>query len=215
MFRQYTLSSAAVVSAMIVFMSMSAGVLFHYLHCQYCDKHCDDAEEKHKFRANIIKFFALTAFAVMGLFLGNIITIGTSFCIAKSHGMAINPDTNEYDLPYGEVLSLNRYSVKETNIDINDLKNKAVIYVRYDCPDCVVLHSQLAEIKDMVFLSSRSEKGRAARKLYNINLTEIPQGVYIDNEGNATTLSITQGAGDTLSLDLQQIAILREMVKSK
>jgi len=214
MFRQYTLDSAAIMSAMIAFAGLSAGVLLHYLHCQYCDKHQNDAEEKHRFRANIIKFLTLTAFAVMGLFLGNIITIGTSFCVAKSHGMAVDPETNEYNLSYGEVLSLNRYSVKETNIDVNDLKNKAIIYVRYDCPDCVILHSQLAEIKDMIFLSSRSEKGRAVRELYNINLTEIPQGVYIDNEGNATTISITQGAGDSLSLDLQQIAILREMVKS-
>lgn len=215
MFRQYTLFSAAIVSGMIAFVAMSAGVLMHYLHCAYCDKHSENAEKKHIIRANIIKFLTLTVFSVMGLCLGNLITIGTSFYVAKTHGMVANPETGEYDLTYGEILGLNRNSVKETDIDVNDLKNKAIIYVRYDCPDCVILHKQLAEIDDMIFLSSRSEKGKAVRELYNINLTEIPQGVYIDPEGNATTISITQGAGDTYSLDLQQIAILREMTNPK
>ena len=105
-----------------------------------------------------------------------------------------------------------RKSVKETDIDINDLKNKAIIYVRYDCPDCIALHSQLAEIKDMIFLASRSERGKAARDLYDIKLTEVPQGVYISTEGKATTISIVQHDENGIRLDLQQITILREMV---
>lgn len=215
MLQQYTLDAVAATSGMIVIVAISAGVLMHYLHAQYCSKHRDNAEKKHKICANILKFLALASFSVTGFFFGELINVGTSFYIARSHGMTPNPDTGEYDISYGEIMSLNRKSVKETSIDINDLKNKAIIYVRYDCPDCVILHEQLAEIGDMVFLSSRTDKGKAARELYNIELTEIPQGVYIDSEGHATIIKITQGSGDTLALDLQQIAILREMANRR
>ena len=74
-----------------------------------------------------------------------------------------------------------------------------------------MLHDQLADINDIIFLSSRTEKGKKVREMYNINLTEIPQGVYIDADGKSTTVRITQGSGDSLILDLQQIATLKEM----
>lgn len=211
MLQQYTLEAAAATSGMIIIVALSASFLLRSFHTQYCCKHQDSTEKKHKFCANILKFLTLLAFSVTGFFIGEIINVGTSFCIARSHGMTPDPDTGEYDLSYGEIMSLNRNSVKESNVDINNLKNKAIIYVRYDCPDCVILHKQLAEIDDMVFLSSRTDKGKAVRELYNIELTEIPQGVYIDSEGHATIIKITQGSGDTLTLDLQQIATLREM----
>ena len=48
--------------------------------------------------------------------------------------------------------------------------------------------------------------------MYGINLTEVPQGAYIDIDGSSTTVNIVHHDDDgSVTLDLQQIAILREM----
>ena len=212
MFQTFLPHHAALLSFAIAIIFVSAGAFVRRKYNRYCTEHENRTDAKIMMRGNALKLTVLVAFSVAGLFVGNLINIGTTFYTALTHGMTADPDTGKYDISYGEMQMLNHYSVKETNVDINSLKNKAVIYVRYDCPDCVILHDQLADINDIIFLSSRTDKGKAARELYNINLTEIPQGVYINADGEATVIRITQGSGDSLTLDLQQIAVLKEMV---
>lgn len=215
MFQTFIPSYAALLSLALILSCSSAGVIVRRKYNNYCAKHKSCTDSIILKRGYALKFIVLILFSVAGLFLGNLINIGTTFYTALTHGMTANPDTGKYDITYGDMQMLNHYSVKESNIDINNLKNKAIIYVRYDCPDCVILHDQLADINDIIFLSSRTDKGKTARELYSINLTEIPQGVYINADGEATTIKITQGSGDSLILDLQQIAILKEMVNQK
>lgn len=211
MFKNLVLPQAAALSSVIILISGTAGVIMRKAYNAYCIKHSGCNEAKIIKRGYAFKFIVLILFSVAGLCLGNVINIILTFHTAITHGMTPNPDTGKYDIPYGETIMLNKYSVKETNVDISNLKNKAIIYVRYDCPDCVLLHNQLADIKDIIFLSSRTEKGKEVREMYNINLTEIPQGVYIDADGNSTTVRITQGSGDALTLDMHQITALQEM----
>lgn len=198
-------------SLIIVACAALAGFLLLIFHNKYCKTH--DADSKTTKIASVMRFFVLLIFAIVGLYAGNLIHIGTTFYTAISHGMGVDPDTGKYELSYGEMLDLNKKSIKETNIDINELKNKAVIYVRYDCVDCIVLHDELASIQDVIFLSSRSKRGKAARELYDIHLTEVPQGVYIDPDGNAMNIIITEGYGDDLHIDMDQIDKLKNLIK--
>lgn len=211
MFQNLVLPQAVVLSLVIIIISGTAGMVMRKAYNAYCVKHNDCDNAKIIKRGYTFKFAVLVLFSIAGLFLGNALNIAITFHTALTHGMTPNPDTGKYDIPYGKILMLNKNSVKETNADIYDLKNKAIIYVRYDCPDCVILHNQLADVNGIIFLSSRTEKGKKVREMYNINLTEIPQGVYIDADGKSTTVRITQGSGDSLTLDLQQIATLKEM----
>ena len=204
-------SEALIYSFIILVPLLIVSIIAHIRLNRFCKTHTDNATPKESKKAAIGRLITLVLFSVSGLLIGNILNIVIQFNIALSHGMTVNPDTNEYDIVCGEMIALNKKSIKETNIDASDLKGKAVIYVRYDCPDCVILHDQLSEINDMIFLSSRSETGKKAREMYDIALTDIPQGVYIDENGNATTIVITERENDTIKLDLQQIAILREM----
>lgn len=217
MFQNLLLHQAALWTTVIAVGSAIIGTILRIQYGKRCSiQYADEiTKRKVKSRLTVLRFFILLLFSVSGTYIGNLINIGTGFYTAVTHGMTPDPNTGQYYLKYGEILALNRTSVKESDIDIKDLKNKAIIYVRYDCPDCAALHDQIAELDDMIFLSSKTEKGKAARELYNINLTEIPQGVYIDPAGNATTLTITQGSGDTLSLDLHQLNILRALANQE
>lgn len=215
MFHNYYITQAAVMTALVAVAVLLAGIFFRCWHNLFCENHITNfvrVTKKIKIKATILKLTTLIAFSLTGLCLGNLIGIALNYNTALSHGMIKNPDTGIYDLTYGEIIYLNRNSIKESDVNINDLKNKAIIYIRYDCPDCVALHEQLAALDDMIFLSSRSEKGKDAQSLYTIYLTEVPQGVYIDSEGKATVIDIMQGSGKEITLDLQQISILREMV---
>lgn len=211
MFKNFTLQTAAVYSAAIILCCLAAAIIARIWTNRNCKKVTENPEPKIRGRIFAGKAVALTLFSVTGLFLGNLINIGLAFSTAISHGMTPNAETNSYTLTYGEIQTLNKKSVKETNIDISELKDRAVIFVRYDCPDCTALHDQLTEIHDAIFLSSRSERGRAAQETYGIQLTEIPQGVYIDANGKSTTIGITQIVNNEITLDLHQLSVLREM----
>lgn len=211
MFKNFTLQTAAVYSAAIILCCLTAAIITHIWTNHNCKKVTENPEPKIRSRIFAGKAVALTLFSVTGLFLGNLINIGLAFNTAISHGMTPNAETNSYTLTYGEIQALNKKSVKETNIGINELKEHAVIFVRYDCPDCIALHNQLTEIHDVIFLSSRSERGRAAQETYDIQLTEIPQGVYVDVNGKSTTIGITRIVNGEITLDLHQLSVLREM----
>ncbi len=206
---------AALISALAVIATAAVGIVIQNIHKKYCTNHKDDTDTTVMRKATALRVAVLAVFAVCGFFIGGLLDVWLTVCEATAHGMTPNPDTGKYDLTVGEMTALNKYSIEETDIEIDDLKNKVIIYVRYDCPDCVVLHEQLASLQNVIFLSSRSETGKKARDVYNINLTEIPQGVYIDSEGNSTVIKITEGSGDALSLDMQQIAILQKMARSQ
>lgn len=206
---------AALISALAAIAAAAVGIGIQIFHQKYCAKHKDSDDKSVITKATILRIAVLAVFTLCGFFIGGLLDVWFTVCEATAHGMMPDPDTGKYNLTVGEMTALNKYSVEETDIEINDLKDKVIIYVRYDCTDCIVLHEQLASLDNVIFLSSRSKTGKEAREVYNINLTEIPQGVYIDPDGNSTVIKITEGSGDTLSLDMQQIAILQEMVKSQ
>lgn len=208
MFKTYTLTEAASYSIEIALPCLLIAIAAYIRVNRYCRQN-KNVSVTIKRKVGAAKITVLLLFSIAGWFVGNLISIVVTFNVAISHGMTPNDETHSYELTYGEILSLNRQSIKETNIDLNNLKGKAVIYVRYDCPDCVRLHDQLAAVTDIMFLSSRSERGQAARKMYNISLTDVPQGVYIDPDGNAMIINIV--SDDKLMLDLNQLSILREM----
>ena len=211
MLKNLTLHNAAICSIIIAGLSLLTAVFVRIKLNKFCSVHETDVTPKAKRTLSAGNAAALLLFSVTGLFIGNLLSISIAFGTALSHGMTRNPDTSKYDLTYGQVLSYNKKSLKETDINVEDLKGEAIIYVRYDCPDCMKLHDQLSEINDIIFISSRSELGKAARSLYDINLTEVPQGVYIDADGKSTTIGIIQHNETDIMLDLRQIMILREM----
>lgn len=210
MFKNLTLSNAAIYSAVIILLCLFTAILLR----KYVNRFCQAASNVNSSvcrKLTVLKALILALFSVVGLFAGNLINIMITFNTAVSHGMTLNEETRSYDIPYGKVQMFNKHSIKETSISVDELRGQAVIFVRYDCPDCAALHDQLANITDMIFLSSRSERGKAVRQQYNIHLTEIPQGVYIDENGNSLVVDITQRIDETLTLDLHQLSILREM----
>lgn len=212
MFKSLPLSDAVLYSAVIAVPCLIAGIILFRWQNKFCRSHEQEADNRAHKKATRWQAFILILFAISGAFLGNLLNILITYSTAISHGMVRNPDTGVYDLTYGEMQTCNRRSIKETNIDIDDLKGRIVIYVRYDCPDCMALHDQLAQINDVVFLASRTELGKKSREVYGINLTEVPQGAYIDIDGSSTTVNIVHHDDDgSVTLDLQQIAILREM----
>lgn len=211
MFKESLPLAAALYSLAIILPTLIAAIIAHIRLNIYCVKYKNTEDRSIIRKATLLRALVLILFSISGLFIGNMINLGSTFAIAISQGMTPDPETGKYSVTYGDMITFNRRSIKETDIDVNSLKNKAVIYVRYDCPDCIMLHDQLTEIDDVIFLSSRSELGKSARDMYNIQLTEVPQGVYIDSEGNSTVISIMIQDEDGLRLDLQQITILREM----
>lgn len=215
MFKSLPLSGAALYSAAIAIPCLIAAIIIHARLNKFCRAHENETNCTVLRKTTVVKALVLLLFATAGLFIGNIISIIITFNTAISHGMEKNENTGQYDMSYEEIQACNKHSVAETKTNIDELKGKAVIFVRYNCPDCIALHDQLADIKDMTFLSSRGELGKAARKIYDINLTEVPQGAYIDINGNATTISIVHHDDDMITLDLHQIAILREMAESR
>lgn len=162
-------------------------------------------------RAKALSLIILILSGIAGLFIGTLLHAISVFRTALSHGMVANLDTGQYEYSYGEMIAYNKNSMKETDISVDELKNNSMIFVRYDCPDCMALHDSLSQLTDMVFISSQSDLGKTAREVYDIILTEVPQGVYINSDGIATTISIIQHVDDAIMLDLQQITILREM----
>ena len=210
MFKNLTLFNAAICSAAIILPCLLTAILLHRRVNRLC-RNAKDVNAATRRKITILKTFVLIFFSVVGLLVGNLISIAITFNTAVSHGMVPDNETGDYNIPYGEVQMLNKRSMKETDIAVDELRGKAVIFVRYDCPDCVALHDQLAGISDMVFLSSRSELGKTVRQQYDIHLTEIPQGVYIDENGDSLVVDITQHTDETLMLDLHQLSILREM----
>lgn len=211
MFKESLPSVAALYSFVILLPTLIIAVITHMRLNIYCDKHKNTEDKSIIRKATFLRAIVLLLFSISGLFIGNVINLGSTFATAISQGMTSDPETGKYYITYGDMMKFNKRSIKETDIDVNDLKNKAVIYVRYDCPDCIILHDQLAEITDMIFLSSRSDLGKSARDMYDITLTEVPQGVFIDADGNSTVIDIMIKDEDGLKLDLRQIAILREM----
>lgn len=211
-FKALPLSDAVLFSAIIAVPCLIAGIILYRWHSNFCRVHEHETDKRIHKKATRWQAFILILFSVAGAFLGNLINALVTYNVAISHGMVRNPDTGIYDLTYGEMQKCNRMSIKETNIDVDDLKGRIVIYVRYDCPDCMALHNQLAQINDVVFLASRTELGKKSREVYGISLTEVPQGAYIDIDGSSTTVNIVHHDDDgSATLDLQQIAILREM----
>ena len=215
MFKNSPLIEAALYSATIALPCLAIAVITHIRLNKFCRTNQNETNSGVQHKVTAVKALILLLFSTSGLFIGNLISIAITYNTAISHGMTPNINTGQYDLTYGEIQAYNKKSIKETDIDIDDLKGKAVIFVRYDCPDCILLHDQLAQLDDMVFLSSRSTLGKSARELYDINLTEVPQGAYIDIDGNVTTISIVHRDENTITLDLQQIAILREMANCR
>lgn len=212
MFKELIPLYAGLLSAGIAVTAMTVGWLLRHFCCKYGKKHENDKNlTKVKKTLTFMQIITLIAFFTSGVYGGNAINTAITWNTAIKHGMTADSDTGEYNITYGEMIDLNDYSIKETGIDINNLKNQIVIYVRYDCPDCIYLHDELSKLEDVIFLSSRTDKGKAARELYNINLTEIPQGVYIDPNGNATLISIVQKTNDGITLDMDQIEILRDL----
>lgn len=165
----------------------------------------------HKRCNNIAKILALCLFLTFGLCLGNISSSIIVYQIAISHGA---DEETVAALSYSTLQAYNKHSVKETNIALQELKGKAVIFVRYDCPDCLELHNSLNQIDNVTFIASRSKLGLQARTTYDIALTDVPQGVYIDPNGNAIVINIVNRESDSLMLDESQIIRLREMEQS-
>ncbi len=210
MFKDLQLHEAALFSALIALPCLIVGIIIHIGLNKYCKKHLDtDVGARQKVFA--LTVIMLIIVSIGGLYLGNLLNTAFVFNTAVSHGMVPDADTGEYELSYEEILTYNKYSVKETEITLDELKGKAIIYVRYDCYDCVRLHEQLSAIDNVIFLSSQSKLGKEARNTYNIHLTDVPQGVYIDDNGNATTINIVDRGFDVITLNMQQITNLCEM----
>lgn len=165
----------------------------------------------HKHSNNVTKIVTLCLFLALGLCVGSILSCIIVCRTAISHGAdkeAVNT------LSYSTLRVYNKHSIKETNMALQDLKGKAVIFVRYDCPDCLQLHNSLNQIDDIIFIASRSKLGLQTRSTYSIMLTDVPQGVYIDPNGNAITINIVNRETNSLILDETQIIRLREMERN-
>lgn len=212
MFKNLSLSEAALYSAIITIICITIATIIHIRLNKFCRENEKEVDPAMRRKTTAVKAIVLLIFATAGLYIGNLISIVITYRTALSHGMETD---GQCTLSYGEMQTLNKHSIEETRINIDELKGKAVIFVRYDCPDCIALHDQLNDIQDMTFLSSRSDLGKAAREIYDIDLTEVPQGAYIDINGNATTVDIICFDNNTITLDLQQIAILREMANRR
>lgn len=205
-----TIFNAAVCSALIAIPCLITGFIIHAKLTKYCKTHPDaNAKIKRKIDAFTVIMLLIVSFG--GMYLGNLFNTAIVFNRALSRGMVPDANTGKYTLSYGDMITYNNHSVKETKITLEELKGKAIIYVRYDCYDCMKLHEQLSNIENIVFLSSQSDLGKSARNAYNIYLTDVPQGVYIDADGNSTTINIVDRGFDTLTLNMSQITNLCEM----
>lgn len=215
LFDSYIITDAIKYSIIVLVTTIIICVTIGLMQHHYFKKHkmINDESNSVKTKKRAIKILYIAALAVTGYALGSTITTVVSYTTALSHGLSVNKETGKYDLTLSEILYLNKNSIKETNVDIDTLNNSVIIYVRYDCPDCVALHNQLLELEseNVIFLSSRSETGKSVREKYDIDLTEVPQGVYINDDGKAITISIMRNENNNPVIDYQQINNLLDM----
>lgn len=212
-FSNLIITDAIIYSVVLLTILLTAAITIGRLQKSYFEKHPDDSDKKIYKRKIAWRSVYILVLCCFGISISNAFMTSYAFCVGVSHGMAPDPETQKYDIPYKDVVYFNENSIKETDIDPADLKNRIIIYVRYDCPDCVILHRDLEALNTgrIVFLSSRSKTGLAVRELYDIHLAEVPQGVYINSEGKSTLVSIISGEGENLTLEQEQIATLFNM----
>lgn len=190
-----------IITVIVFTITATVGILQHW----YIEKY---ASEKRRVSKKLFQFGFIICLSLSGFCLASLISTGAIISTAVSHGMSRNQDTGEYAVTLSEAKFLNQYSTEEYKGDVTDLRNQSVIFVRYDCPDCVILHDTLQSVHDenvIIFLDSRTIKGKAVRDVYQINLTEVPQGVYIDDEGKPLIINILAGQGETMTIDMSQV----------
>ena len=162
-----------------------------------------------------LKVLTIFTFCIVGFLLGDYLYIISNFHTARNRGLQPDKDNN-YTLTLDEILYLNEHSFDDSRINVDDLQNTAIIFVRYDCLDCVVLHENIKNIEnldDFIILSSRTDTGRAVIEKYNIQLVQVPCGVYINNNGKAMTVEITGQDADGIIIDSDRVEYLRSMIK--
>jgi hypothetical protein len=181
----------------------------------YFKKHADGLDKTAERNKKIIRLIYMLILFMLGGSLANLLQFSTAYYHARERGMAPDPKTNQYTLSYNQMIYYNAHSVLESKVNtLDDMSGKIIIYVRYDCKDCVMLHDRLQAVADahpdFLFLSSRTSTGRTVRDQYNIELTEVPQGVYIRKDGTSVVvpIMIDDKENQTVALDDKQIESL-------
>ena len=207
-----TITNAALWSAVIMFISAVIMITVVIINNRYFKKNKEYVSEKVNNIKKLLRIGYIITILMTSFLAGNAAIDLSVLATALSHGMTVDKETGKYEVIMKDADFFNKNSMKETEIkDLNDLKNQIIIFVRYDCPDCAILHSQIASLDNVIFLSSRSITGKEAREKYDIALTEVPQGVYIDENGNSVVVSIMSGDGEDLLLDIKQVQKLYDM----
>lgn len=213
-FKNMTITNAALWSAVIMFISAVIMFVSAVINSRYFSKNKEYISAKVNNIKKLLSIGYIITILMTGFLAANAATDLSVLATALSHNMTVDKETGKYEVIMKDADFFNKNSMKETKIkDINELKNQIIIFTRYDCIDCAILHSSIASLDNVIFLSSRSITGKEAREKYDITLTEVPQGVYIDENGNSVVVSITTGDGEDLRLDIKQVEKLYDMKK--
>lgn len=190
---------------------LAAGI---YLIQRWCFEKYKERTEKYALKFSL-KVFTIAALCLAGFFLGYLLNVISNFTTARDRGL--QPDkNNDYKLTLNEILYFNEHSFSDSNVNVASLQNTAIIFVRYDCLDCIILHDDIENIEnldDFIILSSRTDKGREVIEEYDIQLTQVPCGVYINTNGKAMTVEITGQGNDNITIDSNRVEYLRSMIK--
>lgn len=193
-------------SILILLISVTITLIINISMKHYLKKNKEHVSEKIEKR--LITSFVVTLFISAFMF-GNILIDTNTLTVALSHGMTRNKDTNKYEITMSDMNAFNKQSMKETKVkDMESLKNQIIIFVRYECIDCLILHDEIKELDDVIFLSSRSVTGKKAIETYNIKLTEVPQGVYVHENGESTVISFVTGTGKNIKISDERMQVL-------
>lgn len=99
----------------------------------------------------------------------------------------------------------------------DDLRDCAVIYYRFGCPDCKAVHKdlydQLKIYKNVYYVYTRSETGMELKKTYPVE--KVPSAVYIDGNGKTYTCVLYHKKDGKAELDWEKLNELLNFINKE
>lgn len=151
--------------------------------------------------------------------IGNTCLFTTGLCIIIAAILvilttaALRHGLYDYELTVPQLITGLRYSPEEDTLP-EDLSDSLIIYYRFTCDDCEEIYDDLRQsflgYNNVYWISTRSEQGKALRKLYPVE--QVPTGIYIDNENIPHRYLLMTRTDEATVLDTEVVDRLKDLM---
>lgn len=154
----------------------------------------------------LIQILLATIFIFSGIYA---ISGYTTIQTAQEHGMY------QKHMTWSKIITSIEHSPKEDKLPEN-LKNTIILYYKFGCEDCESIYEDQTqafhELKNVYWISTRSEQGKTLRKTYPVN--KVPSGVYITNDLKPVVCDLTIKSKGKITLHDENVKLLLSLYHS-